>query len=580
MRGLTGFVLPITLLIGPAAVDPSRATYPPPTLFLERTRLVLLLFLWFEVLKWHPDDILCRALVREVAIAPSCPDAASGLSAALSRLSWNQARRRFFLFAAWGHLERLHICLPAFDSSPSPGAFPPGWDSLGGEVLANSALDKSRIVSAAIRLASFGFTPQTLRAAPRYVLERRLGKDWASEYASFLLWSFASKPFSVPSGPDFVLPQNAVDLARLITGDGPADTPIGASLRSLEREYGFTASTLTDAGPRAASGLLASTPTDRGRRLSSLKATFNLLSSIRGSLRPVASGLRSWGAFCDSIAAPHFPVTAVLASLYGICHRAGSTYALYLGHVKKACVLLGHDTSWFREEQVRSVVNGVVKSSLRFKKPREALSAADLRRICTDSRPISQPRLLVVISWVFMLRVASEGVRISRVADDSAALDPYVAPQHAGALGLWRGSLCLRLRRRKNKPSGEFLHRGCSCRASDGSSKHCGVSLCPLCVLWPIIRRKITVGSPIFDEDVAVRARSWLQGALRSTGVPHASCFGLHAIRRGAARASIENGGSLDELCKAGSWSSRAFAVYLDLATVERRAAVHMARAP
>ena len=48
--------------------------------------------------------------------------------------------------------------------------------------------------------------------------------------------------------------------------------------------------------------------------------------------------------------------------------------------------------------------------------------------------------------------------------------------------------------------------------------------------------------------------------------------FGSHACRRGAARAMLQNGGTLADLVKAGMCSSSAFRCYLDLAAQEEHA--------
>ena len=55
-------------------------------------------------------------------------------------------------------------------------------------------------------------------------------------------------------------------------------------------------------------------------------------------------------------------------------------------------------------------------------------------------------------------------------------------------------------------------------------------------------------------------------------GIEHAECFSLHDLRRGAAKQLVAGGCTLSVLLRAGSWSSRAFMIYLDQPGLERDA--------
>ena len=56
--------------------------------------------------------------------------------------------------------------------------------------------------------------------------------------------------------------------------------------------------------------------------------------------------------------------------------------------------------------------------------------------------------------------------------------------------------------------------------------------------------------------------------ALAARDVPAAESFGLHSLRRGAARELVDQG-DLATLLRAGGWKSAAFRSYLDLVGVE-----------
>ena len=47
-------------------------------------------------------------------------------------------------------------------------------------------------------------------------------------------------------------------------------------------------------------------------------------------------------------------------------------------------------------------------------------------------------------------------------------------------------------------------------------------------------------------------------------GIEHTEKFNLHDLRKGAAQQLVANGSPLTVILKAGSWGSRAFAIYLD----------------
>ena len=300
----------------------------------------------------------------------------------------------------------------------------------------------------------------------------------------------------------------------------------------------------------------------------------NTIGAYGRSLRNVASALRCWGSLCDELGVRHFPVTAQLAGDFGRWHRCGDTFAIYLAHVKKGCTLVGACTAWYSGDVVRGAVLGLGKLNAKFKPPKLALSARDLMGVFARCPANSAEKLFVVISWVFMLRAASECVDLTRVVDDGRELDPFEPPTAAGAIGMWRGAVTIRLKSRKNRPVGDIIARGCSCSCRDPLALHCDRALCAVCVLWPAIRRKIPVGERLFGEGIQRRALAWLVGALAQGGVERGELYTLHSLRRGAAREMVARGGTEGDLCAAGSWSaSKAARTYLDMVRIDELAA-------
>ena len=428
------------------------------------------------------------------------------------------------------------------------------------------------------RLAGAGLRdPLSLGEATRHELVLRLGRGWEADGDLRALWEAASARLG-PGGLPPRLPMNAWRLAELIRGGSPDETAIGQRKLALEAACGVGGAVAACAPPRAWRGLLSrrgGPSTLLARRLVEYTAAFNVLSSFGRSLPSVASALRGWAGFCDALGVGHFPVTGELARDYARAHREEETYTVYLGHVRKACELLGLDTTWARASGIKAAKRGLAAAAPRFKPPREAVGFRDLARLVALRPAASASKLFVLLSWVFMLRAASEGAGVVRVADDSAALDESAPPSTAAAIGLWGGKVALRLKRRKNKPRGDLVLRGCSCGGEGGLSRHCAGVLCPVCVFWPVVRRKFAAGDSLFPSGIAARAGEWLRAGLREVGVLRWDRYSLHALRRGAARALVEKGGDLADLCRAGSWSSTAvLKFYLGMKDVERRALV------
>ena len=198
-----------------------------------------------------------------------------------------------------------------------------------------------------------------------------------------------------------------------------------------------------------------------------------------------------------------------------------------------------------------------------------ALRGDDFVKICDLSKGVSESKLFVAVAWVFMLRAHSEASGLIRVSDNDRALDPFLPPAHPAVVGCVSEEV-IRLERRKNRPRGDFIRRGCVCTTKLASSNHCYGVCCPVCVLWAVIKRKVAVGKNLFGDGVSKRAEIWLQQALTEKGVDRADRFTLHSLRRGAAREMVRKGGTAADLCVAGSWGTeKALRRYLDIQEIE-----------
>ena len=118
------------------------------------------------------------------------------------------------------------------------------------------------------------------------------------------------------------------------------------------------------------------------------------------------------------------------------------------------------------------------------------------------------------MTYAFLLRMPSEAI-------------PARARVGERCLRLERGSLVLHLSRRKNKPEGSRLVRGCWCKESK--------TTCPLHVLGPWLE-DCTDGSPLFPSVTAAGALRVLRTMLADLAFPHAAEYRTHDFRRGHAK--------------------------------------------
>ena len=110
-------------------------------------------------------------------------------------------------------------------------------------------------------------------------------------------------------------------------------------------------------------------------------------------------------------------------------------------------------------------------------------------------------------------------------------------------------------------------------------SIHLEPSLCPAHVVWPQVSSRAGEGEPVFPPDIATSSLTWLRFALEARGLPNASGFGLHSLRRGSVQKILDKGGDLGTIMRAGSWRSGAFKTYLDMVGLQRRVVASTFRA-
>ena len=95
---------------------------------------------------------------------------------------------------------------------------------------------------------------------------------------------------------------------------------------------------------------------------------------------------------------------------------------------------------------------------------------------------------------------------------------------------IWRedDEVCIRIRRRKNRPGGSgVLRRRCCCQGT--------VELCPVHTLWDRFFKHLPCGAEPWRHISANAAIEKLRAVLRRLGIPDAGLYGTHDFRRGHA---------------------------------------------
>ena len=311
------------------------------------------------------------------------------------------------------------------------------------------------------------------------------------------------------------------------------------------------------------------------QRVADLRAQRAVLGLVKGSLKSVASGIRCWATFCMHTGAQAMPPKVEDVRRYLACFRASATAVHYLAHLEKACLLLGHCPKQWHTYMISQLARGIRAEQDGSYRSREALSLTALQRItCNGIR--SKCELATVISWIFALRAQSECFKIRVATAADRPTDPCWFPASGNVLALTSAGLVLKFARRKCHPRGDTSLLPCCCRRSPGFARHVEKRLCPTCSVWPAVCAQATPGQEIFrgySPQVFLRE---LRQALGAANVPDAERYTLHCIRRGAARAVIQQGGTLGDVLRACSWQSTTFKLYLEMTGVEATAMFDM----
>ena len=87
-------------------------------------------------------------------------------------------------------------------------------------------------------------------------------------------------------------------------------------------------------------------------------AKLNILRTVRGCLRSVASGINNYIRFFTMADSTPFPPSSGTVRRWSTTFNRGETFGRYINHVRKAAILLGRDDAWLTPE-IRLIAKGI-----------------------------------------------------------------------------------------------------------------------------------------------------------------------------------------------------------------------------
>ena len=292
-----------------------------------------------------------------------------------------------------------------------------------------------------------------------------------------------------------------------------------------------------------------------------------IIGSCSRSLPSVKSGCRCYFAFAEKVLgktqAQALPPTLDELLAWSGTFRCAETFSNYLSYLKVGTLLVGGCVSVFENDALRRAKRSI-KHRVGYKRRDRMFIQLDTVRVivvaCSKQAVNEYWGMLYLLAYVFLLRLPSEALPVVRGRIGFANNQDYKS-----CIFMEEELLCLKLKRRKNKPGGSLLKRACWCKQS--------VATCPVHVLWPFFSR-LEVGQAAFPGVSAACALKQLRVLLEFLELENFCRYRCHDLRRGHAKDLQMNGANLQQILAAGEWKSPAFLQYLSLTDLELGAVI------
>ena len=287
----------------------------------------------------------------------------------------------------------------------------------------------------------------------------------------------------------------------------------------------------------------------------------SILGACPDSHKSLLSGLRCYFAFVtvvykDRVSFLPPEVNWLLA--WSRLFRCAATFANYCCYVKTSCLAAGVSVEVFGHPALKRAKATIGKLGCFTSRPKMFVQLPLLERLllhCRYSEDLARYGTLFLLAYVFLLRVPSEA--LGAVFATSPGLDSK------SVVELSDSELVLKLQKRKNKPRGSVLRRGCWCNEKSMSRISCPVHA--LGAELAICQH----GEPLFAGITAANALATLRNCLTALGVEQAGQYRTQDFRRGHAEDLRASGAPLKAILEAGEWRSPAFMTYLNVELLE-----------
>ena len=292
-------------------------------------------------------------------------------------------------------------------------------------------------------------------------------------------------------------------------------------------------------------------------------ARINILRTVQGSLRSVASGLNSYLRFCNTFSIIPFPVTPCSARRWGAVFHPGKTFAQYSAHLRKSCILLRFPNDWFNEE-IKTISRGLRNAQDRSFVFPNFLMSSDLLRITKYEWRFAPMAILAYLSYLFSLRVPSETLRLEKAArhDKLLTFEPQQEKALIGPATLNQTPvLVIKFRFRKNIRGGRILIRPCLCAGARSDAR----ALCPVHGFWEHFGHDLPDHAPLIHGLSGNPVNRHLKAIMAGLGYLRARKYSPHAFRKGATQEISASGSTLATIIKSGAWAAGGYRGYLDI---------------
>ena len=385
------------------------------------------------------------------------------------------------------------------------------------------------------------------------------------------IWQSARIEFNSPAGVNsttLTFRNNSLTLVEALRAASLPDSVFAEELKESKEDIGLPNS-FEKLGPAAKINALKQATPDSQQllRFLSAGAQSNILEQVRATLPSVASGVSCYLSFCALLGIAPFPPSADVVARWSAIFAPGKTYSLYLSHLSKACQLMEIDSSW-RTDTVRGIAKGLANKPSLKARFHNSLTPAILDRLMKKESWDSEFARLCFVSFLFMLRLPSEALPLTRALPNELLLSDE-APSAKAVIGLrefmGENRLILKLAKRKNQRSLYTAMRPCFC------TPNCLVPAqnCPIHQFWEAVIKHTHPGSPLFPSLQKKNITRIIRRVLSLLDVIDAERYSTHCFRRGAATALLDSGSTLSEIMKTGGWASGSFRIYLNLQKAE-----------